>query len=341
VQKILNGVDNKIIAINVPHFSGMLGKQPNTEIRLGKQLSEFVRFYGLGGIFHSDELPNYGISKGEVTKIKQEIGTADDDAFILVGGPDKLIKLVERDLCARLNSAINGAVAETRSVLPDGSTIFMRPRPGSARMYPETDIPYFTNNQKDIENLKNLVPLPWDKLLSSLSIKYGLNTKLAIQIYDSEYFDLFEDIASATKIPANFIASILTEDFVSFRRQGLDTSLLNEDLIGDAFKRLNEGKIAKESLPLIFEKILKKEASDLDGAISLLDITTISNEVLKETIDKVIFDNQSIVVRAGNSSMGFLMGRCMAILRGKVDGEKVNRLVAARLRYFLNKTKGN
>ena len=39
------------------------------KIRLGKELSQIVRFYGIGGIFHSDELPGYGISKEDVDNI--------------------------------------------------------------------------------------------------------------------------------------------------------------------------------------------------------------------------------------------------------------------------------
>jgi Glu-tRNA(Gln) amidotransferase subunit E-like FAD-binding protein len=32
------------------------------------------------------------------------------------------------------------------------------------------------------------------------------------------------------------------------------------------------------------------------------------------------------------------MGRCMALLRGKVDGEKVNKLLRERLEFFLGES---
>ncbi len=44
-------------------MAGMFGYSPYEGIRLGKEVAELVRFFGIGGIFHSDELPNYGVEK--------------------------------------------------------------------------------------------------------------------------------------------------------------------------------------------------------------------------------------------------------------------------------------
>ena len=39
-----------------------------------------------------------------------------------------------------------------------------------------------------------------------------------------------------------------------------------------------------------------------------------------------------------NASLGLLMGRCMALLRGNVDGEKVSKLLRERLEFFLGES---
>ena len=44
-------------------MSGIFGYLPYEGIRLGKEVAELVRFFGIGGVFHSDELPNYGIEE--------------------------------------------------------------------------------------------------------------------------------------------------------------------------------------------------------------------------------------------------------------------------------------
>lgn len=337
VKHILEEKNSKFMALLVPEFKGILRLELSPGIRLGKQLSELVRFYGIGGIFHSDELPNYGISTHEQTEIELELGMLDDDAFILVGGSLDRLHLVIRELSSRLEFAISGPVAETRSVADDGSTVFMRPRPGSARMYPETDIPYLSVTESYLNTIKSFVPLPWPEIISNLCERYGINTKLAQQIYDSDYLEIFHEITSLTNIPPTFIASKLTEEFANFHRQGFDLNLLQDEVIKNAFTRVDRAKLAKESVTLIFEKILRKEASSVDEAISSLGIKTLSFDKIRGIVDKVILENEQTVVQKRNASLGLLMGRCMAKLRGKVDGQTLNKLLIERLEDFLKK----
>ena len=50
---------NQIKAIRMKKFEGLIGFEPYPDIRLGKEIGQLVRFFGIGGVFHSDELPNY------------------------------------------------------------------------------------------------------------------------------------------------------------------------------------------------------------------------------------------------------------------------------------------
>ena len=136
VKRILENKNNRVIALCISDFKGLLGFEPYPGIRLGKQLSELVRFFGLGGIFHSDELPNYGINAQDVSKISSALEMNSEDAFILIGGPSEVLPLAVREVYDRLIKAFSGVVPETRSVANDGSTVFIRPRPGSAENVP-------------------------------------------------------------------------------------------------------------------------------------------------------------------------------------------------------------
>jgi len=337
VKSVLEDKDSKFMALLIRGLKGIFGLEYFPGIRLGKQLSELVRFYGLGGIFHSDELPKYGISTKEITEIEGELGLLEEDAFILLGGPSEVVTLALKELSHRLESAINGVIAETRSVSDNGSTIYMRPRPGSARMYPETDIPYFSVTDSYLNSLKSAVPLPWPQIISNLRDRYGINAKLAMQIYDSDYLDLFYQIANLTKFPPSFIISKLTDDLANFHRQGLDLTLLQDDVIRDTFVKADRQNLGKESVTLIFEKILNKEASNPDEAVALLGIEMVSFDKIYAIIDQVILENQQIVIQKRNASQGLLMGRCMAKLRGKVDGQTLDKALKERLNDFLKK----
>jgi glutamyl-tRNA(Gln) amidotransferase subunit E len=323
-------------AIRVKGFAGMIRFEPYPEIRIGKQLSELVRFYGLGGIFHSDELPNYGISEEEVIAISKRLEMAADvDAFVIIGGVRDRVEFAVESIIRRLKMALIGVPSETRSATLDGKTIFSRPRPGAARMYPETDIPPIQINNSVIDSLIDKVPKSWDENVNTLARKYSLNRKHAEQIFDSNYLGIFEEIASLTKVQPTFIVSKLTEDLINFERQGLDTTVLTDEIIIDVFRRLDAGTIARESIALIFEKILRKESITIDQVIEGLGITTISDQEMEMTIDKVLEENMPVIRAKGMASLGMLMGRSMSVLRGKIDGQKINSTLRKKLKELL------
>jgi glutamyl-tRNA(Gln) amidotransferase subunit E len=354
VKKILEG-RGRIIAIRVPGFAGMIGFEPYKDIRLGRELGKLVKFYDLDGVFHSDELPNYGITEEGIAAVKQRLQMNDNDAFVILGGPNDKIKFAAEAIIRRLKAAVDGVPAETRAATPDGKTVFLRPRPGAARMYPETDILPVAVTDSMLVSLANEVPRHWDEIVDSLAKKYNLNKKLANQIFDSDYLKVFEEIASKTRVQPTFIASKLTEDLTSLQRQGLDASVLTDDVIKDIFTRLDSGSITKESVVLIFEKLMKKEpamvkivneqvdvketveAQSVDEAIQAAGISSISDEELSNGLDRIIRDNMTIVKEKGVNALNTLMGRAMAEYRGKADGQKVNAMLKNKMSKMVNK----
>jgi glutamyl-tRNA(Gln) amidotransferase subunit E len=329
-------------AIGLKGFAGMIGFEPYPGIRIGKQLGELVRFYGLGGIFHSDELPNYGITTEEVTAVNRRLELVDgQDAFVIVGGSIDSIDFAIDAIIQRLKIVPYGVPAETRAATVDGKTVFSRPRAGAARMYPETDIEPIPISKQTLDMLKGKIPKPWEEIITTLSNKYNINRKLAEQIFDSQYLDVFEEIANSTKILPTFIASKLTEDMISLQRQHLDIAILNKDIILDIFRRLDAGVIAKESIALIFERLLKGECKTVNEAIDELGIKPIKEQELQMIIDKVLQENTSIINSKGMRSAGVLMGRCMSVLRGRADGRTVSLLLNQKLEQLLRSNTNN
>jgi glutamyl-tRNA(Gln) amidotransferase subunit E len=337
VKKILKDPNSIFLAIRLRGLGGLIGYEPVGNIRLGKELGEYVRFFGLGGIFHSDELPNYGIGDNDVKNVKELLGLSNSDAFLIIGGEEKKINIVYDPLIRRIRQFKHGVIAETRSATMDGSTIFSRPRPGSSRMYPETDILPIPVDSKLLFDLKQKTPLSWSELINQIMQKYSLNKKLSEHIFDSQYYDIFEKIVSVSKnITPTFIASKLTEDIVGLSRASLDKSLLTDDMLVEIFDKLDKGSIAKESVNLIFEKIMKKESRSVKDALDLLNLNEINDAELNNILDKILKDNVHLIKEKGVNSIGALMGKSMVLLRGKVDGHKINECLKKKLERFIN-----
>ncbi len=337
VQKMLQNGD-RIMAIKFPKYAGMFGYSPYEGVRLGAEIAQRVKTYGLGGVFHSDELPNYGIEQKDVDVILSSIGADAFDGFILVSLPELKKDVIVSQIVKRTNMAFDGVVAETRLSMQDGKTVFLRPRPGSSRMYPETDIASIIITDSDIQNARDCIPKPWDETLKEFGEKYNLNSQLAEQIFDSDYFKIFEKICTqCTSISANFVASSLCSTITSLQRSGMDASNLDYDAIEAVFKILDSGKISKESVEIIFSGVMTGKYSSVQNAIEDIASESISSKDVSAMLDAILSDNASIIDRQGMRALNPLMGIAMKKMRGKASGEMINELLNKKLESKCNK----
>ena len=331
VQKALKG-NSVIKAIKIKNFSGMFGYSPYEGIRLGKEIGQLVKFYGIGGVFHSDELPNYGIEDNDIEIIKNILKLSDKDAFLVIAAPVSKIQFAIDSIKNRLNYAIIGVPAETRLAVQTGETVFLRPRPGASRMYPETDVPPIIVTYNEIENAMENIPKSWDESILELEQKHKLSRQLSEQIFDSRYLELFEEITKKTKINPAFVVSILCSLITNLERAGLNSKLLKDVEIIRSFQLLEEEKIAKESIEIIFKNIMAGKSKTIEDAMKDAKIETVDDSDLERIIEKIVETNSPMVENQKERAVGPLMGIAMKELRGKASGEKVNSLLLKKIK---------
>ena len=331
VQKALR--DNSIIkAIKIENFSGMFGYSPYEGIRLGKEIGQLVKFYGIGGVFHSDELPNYGINNDDILIVKNILKIKENDAFLIIAAPSSKIDFAIDSIINRIVEAKKGVPAETRLATQTGETVFLRPRPGASRMYPETDIPPILVTSDELENAEKNIPKSWDESLLELQKKHDLNPQLSEQIFDSRYIELFEKIVERTKVNPTFVASILCSSITKLERNGLNSKLLKNEDIVKSFQLLEVGKITKESIEMIFENIMDAKSQTIEEAMKNASIVAVNESDLEKIIEEIVEKNQEIVKNQKERAVGPLMGIAMTELRGKASGELVNKLLLKNIK---------
>lgn len=327
---------NAIIKVmKIKNFSGMFSFSPHEGIRLGKELGQLVRFFGIGGVFHSDELPNYGIELNEVKEIRKIINANENDAFLMIAADNTKIRFAIESIIQRIESAKDGVPSETRLATQTGETVYLRPKPGASRMYPETDIPPIIINKDEIEFAEKNIPKSWDESLKELQEKYNLNQQLAEQIFDSDYLPIFEKISSKFKILPNFVASTLCSTITNLQRQEFSVIELDEYQIMRCFELLDAQKISKESLEIIFSEIMSGKVKSVEEAIEKSSITNLSDEELEKTLEKIVQENLSLVKKQGQRSVAPLMGVAMKSLRGKAPGEKINKILQKKIKKLI------
>ena len=320
--------NQEIVTIVFKNMGGMFGYSPYEGIRLGKEVAELVRFFGLGGVFHSDELPNYGIEEGDIENLKEFLKISHNDAFLILAVPlEKMDTIVDQIILRIDYIRNNGIPIDTRLATQDGETKFLRPRPGAARMYPETDIPPIIISKNELEQAQENIPKSWDESIKEIQSKYEINLQLAEQIFDSKYIELFENIIKKINVNPTFVASILCSTITNLERSGLNSTLLKNDEIRKTFEFLEKEKIAKESIEIIFENIMAGKSNTVEEAMKIASIETVNDTDLEKIIQGIVDKNEQLVKNQKERSIGPLMGIVMKELRGKASGEIVNKIL--------------
>ncbi|MQY61885.1 Glu-tRNA(Gln) amidotransferase subunit GatE [archaeon] len=322
-----------VLAVRLPGFAELLKKELATGMRLGAELAGMARFWGrVGGIFHTDEMSAYGVTDEELNHLGKLLKKDSLDAVVFVAdtlenGTDALKAVVER-----AKVALKGVPEETRSANPDGSTKYMRPRPGAARMYPETDVPPIQVTNEYINALGNRLPELPEQLMKRLMTEYKLNRKLAKQILDSEYLDLFESLSKETEVSPTTISVTLTETLKALGRDTINVGAVTDGQFRAMFRLIGSGKTAKESIPVILTWLADNKDATVADALESLGLSMLSRKELEELVDDVIEKNSEFIKQRGKGAFGPVMGIIMKKSRGRVKAEVVNEILKKRLK---------
>ena len=324
--------NQKVLAVNLPKFGGLLKRELMPDFRVGTELSDRAKFWGrVGGIFHTDEMPNYGITPEEVCTLRKAINATESDTVVFVADTTENVFDALKAVVERAQEAIAGIPAETRTAKDDGTTRYMRPRPGAARMYPETDIPPTPITDEFVRKVRSNLPEPTEKKVARLIKQYGLNEKLAKQLPDSEYNLLFEEIMK-TGVQASTAAAFLTETVKALKREGIQIENVNEDQIKAIFKAVGLGELAKEAIADVFSWLSKNEGKSIHDAVDGLGLKMYNEADLAPIVDRIVDANKQTVERLGKNAYGMLMGAVMKEVRGKANPEVVAKLLQGRLK---------
>lgn len=321
----------RALALKLPGFSGLLKRKYS---RLGKEFAVHARVRGgIGGIIHSDELPGYGIDEKIVEKLKVRLEANEKDAFALFIG--KKLENAINAVKERAVEALKGVPEEVRKALPDHTTEYMRPLPGSARMYPETDVPPIRIKKEYIERLMEKLPEMPERREERMIKEYGLNRELVRQLLNAGYANDFERLAKKFPGHERTIAKIFLNVFPEIEKEGVDVSLINTSLLEEVLVHLEKGSFAKEGLPELLKYIALHRDKSVDEAIDACNLRLVKLDELREFVRRAIRERKDFVKEKGMRAFAPLMGIVMDKYRGRMDGKVISEIVKEELNSFL------
>jgi glutamyl-tRNA(Gln) amidotransferase subunit E len=308
----------RVTAVPLYGFDGLVGRELQPDRRFGTELSDHAKRHGAGGIFHTDELPAYGVTADEVTALRDAVDAGPDDAVAIVADDPETAELAIDAVADRARTGIEGVPEETRDATQEGTTRYLRPLPGAARMYPETDVPPVELDPSDIERPELLT-----EKVERYRADHGLDAGLAEQVAYGRRMPLFEAAVDAG-VDATFAAGVLEGTLTELRRDDVPVGTLTDDHLLGVLRLVEDGDLAKEGVEEVLTTLAENPELDPEAAVEEAGLAGVSEAEVREAVADVVERNADQVESEGMGAFSALMGECMGALRGKADGEVVS-----------------
>ena len=224
---------------------------------------------------------------------------------------------------------------ETRAFLESQMiTVSMRSKEdaGDYRLILDPDIPPIEVENKQIEDIKEIMPeAPHNKIIRFVE-EYGIDEETArVLTSELELANVFENVAES--IPSEFAAMWMRDELkrvLSYNKLDIvESEITGEDLV-ELFSMLINKEITTKAGQRIIEHMPKNKKSPKNIAEELGLTGIVNEDEILNAVKQAIGENPEAVEdfnQGKKASMNFLVGQVMKITRGKADpGETVKIL---------------
>ena len=327
VKQNLEGKNKGVFGIKLNKFSGILGHEMNTNYRFASEISDRNKkhYPTIKGLFHTDELPKYGITEEEVNSVRKIMNLEEQDSFIIIANDKDICEKSLNNVLDIIKQLIISVPEEVRQVDPKGTlTTFSRPMPGSARMYPETDIKTIEIKNDYLEEQKKLIPELYSLKMERLNKSWNLDENKIEDVLNKFSEEEFNELAKLdSKIKPTQIYSIIFDTPKEIKkREKIETFDFSFELIKNILFKLSEDKLNKNSIYDLFVNLTKDQKIQVENLDKYLEEKGLIQE--KINIEEVEQKIKEIIGKNSGAPFGALMGQCMKAFNGTVDGKIIS-----------------
>jgi Glu-tRNA(Gln) amidotransferase subunit E-like FAD-binding protein len=286
-------------------------------------------------LYTPEQIKECALKLGEILRacrVKRGIGTIRQDLNISIKGhnrveikgfqdPKIMIDCINFEIERQLNNVENGKIeGNVRNALEDGKSEFLRPLPGAARMYPETDLPLLKISRDKINEIKKILPRLKHEIKDELRNKGVSEEMLNFAI---ENLDEFNTLMKVYGKDANLIAKMIAlwpNEFSTKLKKNIDEikSRLTESALEKVLESFRENKISEGDIKGILLKIA--EGADIESA---LKIEKVSGDKLEEEISKIVKEKPGL---RANAYMGMVIQKLGPNVDKRKAMEILNRI---------------
>lgn len=264
-------------------------------------------------------------------KVKRGIGSIRQDVNVSIKGgarieikgfqdPSMMVETVNKEVerQQKIISKKDKVISEVRKALQNGETEFLRPMPGAARMYPETDLPLLKISREMINDAKKNLPKLREEIEEELKSK-GLSEEMIKLLFKRRAVEEFKGLLDYYDNP-QFVAKVLLvipEEIAS--KEKLSEKEIEEkmhyDILIEILRAVHSKKIKENEVKHILNEIVK--GKNLEDA---LNIERVDFNEFEEKIHSIIKSKPGLNANA-------YMGLVMKEFKGKISGNDAMNII--------------
>jgi glutamyl-tRNA(Gln) amidotransferase subunit E len=315
--------DGEVYGFKLPQLEGKMKQDISADRYLAKELVDYGRKYGINGLIHTDEdIEGYGLEE-EFEELADTFKREDGDVLAVMAGPKQKVRAAAKAVRDRAQKIYKGEVPEeTRNAEQDFTSSYLRPLPGSARMYPETDIPPVNVTDEKIEEIDQNLPDTLEERRERYAEEIG--EELAKQITSSRKLNTFEELKEShdMKTAANLLVNTLPQ----LEDDGVAVDRLSTDDLSYLLEALEDDDIKSGELEKAVKLSVKQGPAE---AVEEIQENRVSEDEIREAVQEVIDEKQDMIDEQGEHAQGALMGLVMQKVDS--DGSTVSRILSEEL----------
>ncbi len=273
--------------VKLPGFRGVLSHFTQPGKMFADEIAERLKVIAClehPNMLHSERLVPV-LEASTWHRLGKKVHATEDDALILVWGPENDMPTAIETIEERCLMAFDGVPKETRKAVSNGITIFERVLPGADRMYPDTDSAPIPLDPKEIEAIKKELPTEIIDRYNQLK-EWKVPQDCFTYIFARNWFPAMNDIVEKLGVDGHMLGC-----FVGMRLKNLmcknPQSQFNGDTLYKLFAFLKREKL-NYRLAWNMAPVLVADASlDMKEVIRKIGFRRASEDTIAKKLEKL------------------------------------------------------
>lgn len=317
-----------VLLVKLPGFKGALSHFTQPGKCFANELSDRLKVIAClekPNMLHSESLAAE-ISPEEWKKTGKLLASGQDDALVLIWGPEADMATALETIEERCKMAFEGIPPETRKSFQDGTTVFERVLPGADRMYPDTDSAPIPLEDATIQRLGANLPTDIIARYEQLA-QWNVPADTYTFIFSKNLFPLLSNIVNGLNISPVFAATLLGHRLKNLLGKNPQTRF-KASMVYPLLAFLKQEKLDPQMAWHMLPILMDHPRIEFESALTLMKFKRVASD---DIIGKLPVLGEKFKARKGKEDtkhkLNWMMGQMRKTATGNVNLTELANLI--------------